>query len=77
MANKHPGMPPRMPRGLDDLLEHFGFSRRDEEEEHNAMEDCRMDAKVYLELCKKVKAEGFVEDEAGESEIGCKAADFV
>ena len=69
MANKHPGVPQDMPRGLDDLLEHFGFNRRDEEEKHNALDDCRMDAKVYLELCKKVKAEGFVENEAGKSEL--------
>lgn len=68
MANDHPRVPQDMQRGLDDLLECFGYERRDEEERHDALEDCRLDAKVYLELCKNVKAERTVVAESGGSE---------
>ena len=37
-------------RRLDDVLEHFGFERRNVEELHSATNDCRLTAKVYMKL---------------------------
>ena len=37
---------------LDDVLEHFGFERREEGARHDAREDCTLSAKVYMELMK-------------------------
>ena len=39
-------------RGLDDVLEHYGFERRDVDEKHDALDDCRLTAKIYKELVK-------------------------
>ena len=50
-------------RDLDTLLEHFGFEARDEDVLHNAVLDCQLTAKVYMELMKlpprKVSELGF------------------
>ena len=76
MAGDHPRVPSYMSRGLDELLEHFGHKRREEDAKHDALNDCRLAAKIYMELCKKTKAtrgsvaiDGFVEEESGESEL--------
>ena len=37
-------------RTLDSGLEHFGFDPRDEEEKHDAIRDCELTAKIYMEL---------------------------
>ena len=37
-------------RNLDDILEHFGFDRRNMDELHNATNDCRLTAKIYMKL---------------------------
>ena len=37
-------------RTLDDVLEHFNYERRNVEEHHSAMNDCRLTAKVYMKL---------------------------
>ena len=39
-------------RTLDSVLEHFGFEPRDEEEKHDAIRDCELTAKIYMELMK-------------------------
>ena len=39
-------------KGLDDLLEHFGYERRDVETTHDAMTDCILTAKVYMKIMK-------------------------
>lgn len=35
---------------MDALLEHFDFDPRDESEAHDAIEDCKLAAKVYMKL---------------------------
>jgi DNA polymerase III epsilon subunit-like protein len=47
MSFKVPCLPHRT---LDDVLEYFGFERRDPEELHSALNDCRQAAKVYMKL---------------------------
>ena len=37
-------------KGLDDLLEHFGFERREDAGYHDAVQDCQLTAKVYMAL---------------------------
>jgi len=53
-------------RGLDDLLEYFGKERRPIYKLHDAIEDSKLAAFVYMEIMKmpKVKAEdlGFVNE---------------
>ena len=39
-------------RTLDDCLEHFEFEPRDTDAVHDAMNDCILTAKVYMELAK-------------------------
>jgi len=46
------GIPGVSMRFLDDLLEHFGYERRDPEQAHDAVNDCRLTAKVYMDLMK-------------------------
>ena len=38
---------------LDDVLEYFNYERRDPEAKHDALEDCRLTAKVYMEMMKR------------------------
>ena len=45
-------MPDVKIKSLDNLLEHFGFEPRDEDVLHNAILDCQLTAKVYMELMK-------------------------
>ena len=53
---------------LDDLLEHFGFERREEDAHHEAIQDCELTAKKYMELMKtkkpKVSSLGFCKQQA-------------
>ena len=37
---------------LDDALEHFGYARRQEDANHDALHDARLAAKVYMEAIK-------------------------
>ena len=37
---------------LDDALEYFGYARREEDADHDALEDARLAAKVYMEAIK-------------------------
>ena len=52
---------------LDDVLEHFGYERRDPDAHHDAMRDCELTAKIYMDLMKlparKTANLGFVKDE--------------
>ena len=47
MANKIPGL---NMISLDDALEHFGHERRDLDKPHDALEDARCAAKVYMSI---------------------------
>ena len=52
--------------GLDDLLEHFGHPRSDLEAYYDAMEDCILTAKVYMDIVKipekKERTHGFAHE---------------
>ena len=47
----------RMPKcenkSLDDVLEHCGFERREEDEPHDAIEDAKLAAKLYMFLIRQ------------------------
>ena len=47
MASKIPGLKMMT---LDDVLDHFGHERRDVEKPHDALEDARCAAKVYMSM---------------------------
>ena len=53
-------------RTLDSVLEHFGFAPREEEEKHDAIHDCKLTAKIYMELIElpelKAVEGGFVKE---------------
>jgi DNA polymerase III epsilon subunit-like protein len=38
---------------LDEVLEHCGFARREEDVPHDAIEDAQLVAKIYMVLIKK------------------------
>jgi len=59
MAGKSKDLvPDDLPRGLDDLLEHFGYERRCEDDKHDALTDCRCAAKTYMKLAESRLSEG-------------------
>ena len=37
-------------RTLDEVLEFFGYEPRDNEEKHDAIQDCELTAKIYMKL---------------------------
>ena len=47
MSFKVPCLPLRT---LDDVLEHFNYERRNVEELHSAINDCRLTAKIFMKL---------------------------
>ena len=51
---------------LDDVLVHFGYKRRDANAPHEAIKDCELTAKIYMDLMKlperKTSDLGFVKD---------------
>lgn len=52
---------------LDDALSHFGYDRRDEDDPHDALEDARLAAQVYMAAMKLTPLKdgilGFVNEE--------------
>ena len=48
-------LPDVMGFSLDDLLERFGFDRREEDATHDALTDARLTAQVYLAMMKEIK----------------------
>ena len=61
------GLPGIECRLLDDLLEYFGMERRAVYKPHDAVDDCKYAAEVYMKIMKMLKAKaedlGFHEEE--------------
>ena len=51
---------------LDDILEHFGHERRDPDSFHNAYQDAKLTAKIYMDMMQRPVFEsvslGFVKE---------------
>ena len=52
---------------LDDVLEYFGHERRDLDKDHNAYDDARLAATIYMEMMKRMDIKnpslGFVRED--------------